>query len=586
MMVSALPDSPQSSPLEPPAMIGTTKRGVWLLRHAATNKDLAFTKEEREALGLNGLLPARVEGLKEQVAREMEHLRSKPDELEKYIGLVSLQDRNRVLFYRLLVEHTQELMPLVYTPTVGQVCQQYSHIFRGPRGIWLTPEDIDCIPARLRNAPNHDVRLIVVTDNERILGLGDQGAGGMGIPVGKLTLYVVASGIHPSQVLPVSLDLGTNNPKLLDDPLYLGHRSRRIEGELYDRFIENFVEAVRQVFPNALLQWEDFHKRHAFDLLDSYRHRLPSFNDDIQGTGAVVLSGIMAYARHTGTKLADQRFLLLGAGEACSGAVRMIRTGMRREGASEDTIARSMVLFDSQGLLHSSREGLDAYKRDLAVSPSVLESYQLSPQASVLEAIERVKPTVLIGATASPGLFRRELIEALARGSSTPLVMPLSNPTSKAECSPAEVVEWTQGRALVATGSPFSDVEYRGKRHTFGQANNLFIFPGVGLGAILSELGSLPDDIFSLASETLANCVSTERLQAGAVYPEIDELREVTTQIAAAIVRYASEHKLGRRIYADDIDAFVRGSMWYPDYVPVYALPENSPDATDYGEMI
>lgn len=581
-----MPDTLPISPIQPPTKIYTTKRGVWVLRHAATNKGLAFTKEERRELSLDGLLPARVESIQEQVTREMEHLRSKPDAMEKYIGLVSLQDRNRVLFYRLLVEHMKELMPLIYTPTVGQACQQYSHIFRGPRGVWLTPDDIDCIPERLRNTPNKDVRLIVVTDNERILGLGDQGAGGMGIPVGKLTLYIAASGIHPSKAVPISLDLGTNNPDLLDDPLYLGRRSRRVEGKFYDRFVENFVEAVREVFPNALLQWEDFHKRHAFDLLDSYRHRLPSFNDDIQGTGAVVLAGVLAYLKRVESKLADQRIVLLGAGEACAGTVRMISSAMQRQGVHKDTISRSMMLFDSQGLVHGSRGKLDPHKRQLAVSDAVLEYYELSPEASVQEVIERMKPTILIGATASPGIFQRQMIEALASCTKAPLVMPLSNPTSKAECSPADVIEWTQGRALVATGSPFAPLDYQGQRHVFGQANNLFIFPGVGLGVILSELREVTADVFSLASETLANCVTKERLEAGAIYPEIDELREVTAQIAVAIVRYASEKNLGRRIDPDQINAFVHDNMWYPDYVPVVAVAENAADEADRGEML
>lgn len=587
-MPSAKPHSVPTSPLLPPSSIRTTQRGAWVLRHAATNKGLAFSPEERSALGLRGLLPTRIETLQEQVAREMEHLRAKPNELEKYIGLVTLQDRNRVLFYRLLVQHMKELMPLIYTPTVGVACQQYSHIFRGPRGLWLTPDDIDEIPDRLHNTPNADVRLIVVTDNERILGLGDQGAGGMGIPVGKLTLYVAAGGIHPSKVLPISLDIGTNNPRLLDDPLYLGYRQRRIVGDEYARFLENFVEAVRETFPKALLQWEDFHTRHAFELLKSYRRRLPSFNDDIQGTSAVVLGGVHAYLRHTSQRLEDLRVVLLGAGEACTGSVHLLRAAMRRGGVDDRAIARCALVFDRTGLVHEGRAQLPSHKRSIAAPLALLQELGLSPEASPVEAIRSLKPMALIGATASPGAFSRAMIQELAKHARVPLVMPLSNPTSKAECAPAEAIEWTEGRALVATGSPFSPVQHDGKTHLVGQANNLFIFPGVGLGAILSELTELPDEVFCIAAETLSECVSNERVAQGALYPSIEELRQVTARIATGIVSYGSEQKLGRRIEAEHVEEFVKSAMWYPEYVPVVAVDPRAggEDSTEHHELL
>ncbi len=577
-----------TSPLAPPEQVETTQRGAWVLRHAATNKGLAFTAEERRCLGLDGLLPFRVESLEDQVAREMEHLRSKPNPLEKYIGLASLQDRNRVLFYRLLVEHMAELMPLIYTPTVGAACQQYSHIFRGPRGIWLTPEDADEIPHRLRNTPNRDVRLIVVTDNERILGLGDQGAGGMGIPVGKLTLYVAAGGIHPSKVLPISLDLGTNNPRLLDDPLYLGVRQRRMVGEDYERYLENFVEGVKEVFPNALLQWEDFHKSHAYELLHAYRKRLPSFNDDIQGTGAVVLAGIYSYVRQTKTKLADLRIVFMGAGEACSGSLQMLRAALRDEGVADDELEAACLVFDSQGLVCSSRSRLEAHKRPWAVSEDRLKALGLSPESAPVEAIRAFKPSALIGATAQPGAFTRDMIVELAKHAPQPLVMPLSNPTSKAECAAQEAIQWSEGRALVATGSPFAPVEYEGQTHAIGQANNLFIFPGVGLGAILAELSELPDEVFTLAARTLAACVPEERLRQGALYPEIEQLREVSAKIAAAVVRFGSQERLGRRIDDELVDEFVRRNMWFPAYVPVIAThaADGVESSTDHHELL
>jgi malic enzyme len=362
-----------------PAEIVTHKRGIWILKNPATNKDLAFPPGERDAFGLHGLLPARVHTIGEQVQLEMEHLREKADDLERYIGLAGLLDRNEVLYYRVLVEHLPELMPIVYTPTVGRACERFSHIVRHMRGIWLTPDDIDRIPDRLRNYPYGDIRLIVATDNERILGLGDQGAGGMGIPVGKLGLYIAGAGLHPSKVLPVSLDVGTNNPTLLDDPLYVGYRKRRITGEAYDRFVEAFVEGVREVFPRAVLQWEDFHKSNAFRFLERYRGRIPSFNDDIQGTAAVTVAGVLAALRVTKGGIGDQRFVFLGAGEACSGIAQLLGTAMRAAGVPEERILGSRFLFDSKGLLREGLSVSDPHKRALLAPRAALERYGLDP---------------------------------------------------------------------------------------------------------------------------------------------------------------------------------------------------------------
>lgn len=556
-----------------PDEIVTSKRGFWLLKNPSTNKDLAYSQQERDQLGLNALLPSRIFTIDEQVARELEHLDAKQDPLEKYIGLAALQDRNEVLFYRVLVENLPGLMPIVYTPTVGQACQRYSHIHRGVRGIWLTPDDIADLPARLREYPFQDIRLIVVTDNERILGLGDQGAGGMGIPIGKLALYVAGAGIHPSKVLPISLDLGTENSELLEDPLYIGHAQRRLRGPAYDAFLDAFVEAVAEVFPHAVVQWEDFHKRQAFSLLAKYQDRLPSFNDDIQGTAAVAVAAVLAGLRVTGQPLAEQRFVYIGAGEACSGTRALLATAMRAEGVPEDAIARAHLLFDSQGLVIESASLKDPHKVPLAASADVLAHYGIDPARDMRpeDVIRCMKPTALIGATAQPGVFTRAMIGEMAKHVERPIILPMSNPTSKAECTPSEAIAWTDGRALVATGSPFAPVEYAGKRHVIGQANNVFAFPGIGLGVILSGMRAVPNEVFHAAAKAIALAVDEERLASGALLPDASALRETSARVAAAVIRHACANQLGVPIPDADIDAVVQASMWFPEYVPVVA---------------
>jgi malic enzyme len=553
--------------------IETRKRGVWLLKNPSTNKGLAYTKEERRQLGLDGLLPDQVLEIEQQVELELEHIRAKSTDLEKYIGLARLQDLNEVLFYRVLVENLPELLPIVYTPTVGLACQQFSHILRSARGIWITPSNIEHVHEVLESAPFHDIRLLVVTDNERILGLGDLGAGGMGIPVGKLALYVAGAGIHPSKGLPVSLDVGTNNQELLNDPLYNGHRGRRLTGQAYFDFVERFLQAVRDVFPLAVVQWEDFAKTHSFTLLELYQKRVPSFNDDIQGTAAVVLGGILAALRITGQAIRDQRILFIGAGSACIGIARLTSAAMRQAGATDHEIERAIVAFDSQGLLHAEREINEPFKREFALSKESLEHYRLAQGSDTnpVEMIRAFKPTVLVGATAQPRLFTRAMIEEMAKHVERPVILPLSNPTSKSECTPKDAFEWTDGRALVATGSPYDDVTYEGKRHVIGQSNNVFIFPGVGLGTIVSETREINDEMFLIAAQTLASCVSEERLALGAIFPSQDDLREVSFQIACAVVRYARDAHLGRAIPDDEIESTTRSAVWYPSYIPILA---------------
>jgi malic enzyme len=562
---------PHPRALRGPDRIETHKRGIWLLKNPATNKGLAFGPEERERLGLSGLLPATLQTMEQQVELELEHLREKQSDLERYIGLAGLLYRNEVLFYRVLVEHLAELMPIVYTPTVGEACRRFSHIVRDMRGLWLTPDDQGRIPERLRNYPYQDIRLIVVTDNERILGLGDQGAGGMGIPVGKLALYVAGAGIHPSKVLPVSLDVGTNNEALLADPLYIGHRARRISGRAYDEFIEAFVLAVGQVFPHAVVQWEDFHRRNAFRILETYRHRIRCFNDDIQGTAGVAVAGILAALRVTGRPLRGQRVLFVGAGEACTGIANLLAAAMREEGAGAQEIAASRLAFDSRGLLREGSAVSDEHKRPLLADRALLAQLGLdgAGEPTPEEVIRKARPSILVGATAVPGTFRQGMIEEMARHVERPLVMPLSNPTHKAECTPEEAIAWSGGRALVATGSPFDDVVHAGVRHVIGQANNVFVFPGVGLGALLSEIREIDDAVFLVAARTLAGLVSEERLAQGALFPDQSELRAVSARIAAAVVRHAGARGLGRPIPDEEVERVVADSIWQPAYVPV-----------------
>ena len=558
--------------------------GHALLSSRLLTKDLAFPYDERVAFGLRGLLPDRVQSIDEQVQIELAHVRRKADPLEQYIGLIALQDRNATLFYRVLAENLEELLPIVYTPTVGRACQEFSHLLRRTRGMWITPEDRDRIPELLRSSPYPDVRLIVVTDNERILGLGDQGAGGMGIPIGKLALYTAACGIHPAVTLPVSLDVGTDNADLLADPYYIGHHAPRLRGAEYDALVEAFVRGVAEVWPGCLIQWEDFKQHNALSILDRYREDVFSFNDDIQGTAATVLAGVLAAVRHRGESLRDQRAVLAGAGAAGIGIARLLRAAMIEDGATQAEAAASVVLVDSRGLVREGRGDLEAVKARLALPAEACAALGFGTEpADLLETVGRVRPTILIGTTGVAGTFTEPVIRTVAAGAPAPIIMPLSNPTSAAEAVPADVLRWSGGAALVATGSPFDAVMLDGVRHEIGQANNVFIFPGLGLGSIVAEAGRVTMDMVIAAARALAEATSPARIAAGALYPPVTDLRVVARAVALAVAAQAVTEGVAEIGRDANLEAEIDAAMWWPAYAPYRAAQGAMPSPADLG---
>jgi malic enzyme len=535
-------------------------------------KGTAFTIEERSCLGLEGLLPHAISTMEQQSERVYANITRKKDPLEKYIGLAALQDRNEYLFYRVLIDHIEEFLPIVYTPTVGQACQEFSHIFRRARGIWITPEHRGRIQEVLGNAPFDDVRLIVVTDNERILGLGDQGAGGMGIPIGKLALYTAAAGIPPWQTLPISLDVGTDNQALLSDELYLGWRAPRLRGAEYDSLVDEFVYAVKLRFPKALLQWEDFKKFNAMRLLDRYRQVITSFNDDIQGTSAVGVAAMIAGSRATGTPIRQQRVLFFGSGAAGIGISRLVRATLKREGLEGEDLTLATANIDLQGLLVEDDPLLDPVQREFAWPVALAERMGLGKDAKhdLASVIRAYKPTMLIGTSGDPGAFTEEAIREMAVHTARPVVLPMSNPTSKCEAKPMDILAWSEGRALVATGSPSGTVTFGGRDHRIGQGNNVFIFPGLGLGVMISRAREVTDGMFAAAAHQLAQEVSSDDLQAGSLFPPTGQIRRVTKAVAAAVIRAAQVEGLANRVLAEaDIPGAVAAAMWDPVYLPM-----------------
>jgi malate dehydrogenase (oxaloacetate-decarboxylating) len=545
-------------------------RGQQLLTDPFLNKGSAFTEEERIRLGLVGLLRSTISDIETQSVRSYEMYSRKQDEIEKYIFLQSLLNRNETLFYHLLSKHLIEMLPIVYTPTVGKACLMLSRITREYRGMYVTPANVGNIDEIFQEVSLPEVSLIVVTDGERILGLGDLGSDGMGIPVGKINLYVAAGGLHPACCLPICLDVGTNNESLLNDPLYLGYKQKRLTGKEYEEFIERFVLGVKRNFPHALLQWEDFAKHTAFTLLERYRDRILSFNDDIQGTGAVTLAALISAMSIKKENFRDQNFVIVGLGQAGTGIATNIRTMLMEEGMSAEEAGRKIFAYDFQGLLLEGMPGLSESQKRFAQKREAVASWKLdSPGTiSLLDIVRNAKATVLIGVTATSGLFSAAILEQMGKNSTTPVVFALSNPTSKTECTPQEAAAATQGRALVATGSPFAPFEFNGKTFATSQCNNMFIFPGIGLGALISKSAKITVKMFLKASKALSELVTEEQRNRNMLLPALTDIRDVAARVAKAVAIEARDSGLGRLLSDDEYERLIRKAQWEPHYYP------------------
>jgi len=552
----------------PEQTIEVSPTGKALLEDPLLNKGSAFTEEERVEFRLAGLLPPHVSTVAEQLERTYFHFRQKTDDLEKYIYLISLQDRNETLFYRLLLEHIEEMTPIIYTPVVGLGCQQYSRIYRRPRGLYLSYAHREQIPAMLENSPSPDVDVIVVTDGERILGLGDLGIGGMGIPVGKLSLYTACAGIAPDRTLPIALDVGTNNSELLGDPLYLGWRHERVAGQAYDEFIDALVQAIIAKFPHALLQWEDFAMANARRLLERYRDRLCTFNDDIQGTGAVTLAGILAATRVAGSTISEQHIAILGAGSAGVGISEQIVAGMTGEGLTERQARDRLWLIDVNGLLTESRDDLAPFQRLYAHPNQDVSGWGLKQPGliSLADVIKNVRPAILIGVCAQPGAFDEKLVRMMASYTDRPIIFPLSNPTSKSEATPEDLIHWTDGSALIATGSPFPPVAHKCRTIRIGQCNNALIFPGMGLGVIACRARRVTNTMFAAAANALADASPALLGRDQPLYPGLERARELSQRVALAVAIQAQAEGLAEAISPEELPARIARSMWSPRY--------------------
>ncbi|HTR25298.1 MAG TPA: NAD-dependent malic enzyme [Terriglobales bacterium] len=542
--------------------------GTDLLYRHDLNKGTAFTEEERTEFGLHGLLPPHVETLDEQVARAYEAYRRKDDDLERHIYLRALQDTNEVLFYRLLLDHIEEMTPMVYTPVVGSACEQFSHIYRRPRGLFISYPLRDSIPQLLRNRPNKDVDVIVVTDGERILGIGDQGAGGLGIPIGKLSLYTLIGGIRPERTLPIVLDVGTNNEERLKDPEYIGWRHERVTGRAYFDFVDQFVQAVKQELPGTCLQWEDFATPHARPLLNRYRDQLLTFNDDIQGTSAVALGAVLGAVKMAGKKLGEQQIVMLGAGSAGIGVADGLRAAMKQEGLSEDEARSRFWVVDKDGLLHSGRKDLTAEQSVYAQPESGVSGWPRTSNGNIglADVIGGIHATILIGLSTVPGAFSEPIVREMARKVERPIIFPLSNPTSRSEANGEDLIHWTDGRALVASGSPFAPVTYVGRKIPIAQCNNIYIFPAMGLGLVASGARRVTEPMMLAAARALAANSPALKDPSASLLPPLTQLREVAASIAIAVGVEAQKNGVAPKINDDELRERVLKTQWTPAY--------------------
>lgn len=544
------------------------RKGADLLRISLFNKGTGFSREERRRLDLEGVIPYRQNDIETQAERSYRTIMFNPDPVGRHIGLAALQDRNEHLYYKILSMYLEELMPIVYTPTVGKASEHFSRVFRRARGVWITPLHKGQIEDVLRKAaPYSGVELMVVTDNESILGIGDQGAGGMAISVGKLALYCAGAGIHPARTLPISLDVGTDNQALLDDPLYLGWPEKRLRGEDYDAIVEEFVQAAKNVFPGVLIQWEDFRKDNALGILDRYRKETPSFNDDIQGTGAVAAACLIAASRISESPIEDSRILIYGAGAAGLGITRQLKVVLQAAGVDGNDLKRAVLVMDSRGVLSEGRGPMDDYKHELAWPESMAAELALDDAAHSLESVVKAyKPTVLIGASGQANAFNKTVVQAMAAHVERPVFLPMSNPTSICEGAPQDILDFTDGKALVATGSPFDDVEIRGEKRRIGQANNVFIFPGLGLGTIVSGASKITDSMINASSRALADSLTVAELAEGCLMPEVSRLWDVCGIVGLAVAKQAIEDGVANIAAGADLEALFAEYRWKPTY--------------------
>lgn len=541
-----------------------------LVGNSILNKGMGFSEDERDAFNLHGIIPVSDATLEEQSARSYEAFKSKESDLDKYLYLRDLQDSNETLFYRLLLDNVEEMMPIVYTPIVGLGCQRFSHIYRRPRGVFLSYPHRDQLDKILANPRFDKVEAIVVTDGERILGLGDQGAGGMGIPIGKLALYCGLAGIHPSATLPITLDLGTNNPDLINDPLYIGWKHERIRGDEYDQFINAFVTAIKKRFPHVLLQWEDFAQQNAGRILDKYRHDLCTFNDDIQGTAAIATGTLLAAAHVTGLHLRDMKVAVVGGGSAGCGISNLIMHAMMEDGLSETEAHSRFFIVDRYGLLVEGMQNLLPFQKPFMQPKSTVASWKLASPSEITlkDVVTNAHPDLLIGVSGQPGIFTEEIVREMKKHTKRPVIFPLSNPTSRSEATPVDLLKWTDGTAVVGTGSPFPNVTKNGKSFRVDQTNNAYIFPGMGLGLIAVEAKEVTDKMFMLAAKALANCSPSKKDPEANLLPSFKLIREVSYDVAFAVAKEAVASGLAAKCTDDEIAKRIRAKMWMPAYLP------------------